>query len=177
MKKLLLISFVVLVAASWAFAQTTTVNNTLSVTVGAEAALQITAPGTTTPLTTALTTFGDYTGTTTFTYWIRTKQSGGSGAITVQAAQFSGTGAGPVIPGVNGDTLSFISTVNTPGSSVTSTTVASTSIAYTVSSFGAGAHSATTGTAGNTVSWDLTNDPAYQTGTYTSVVLWTISAS
>jgi hypothetical protein len=44
-----------------------------------------------------------------------------------------------------------------------------------VGTFGANVSSAKTGNSGS-VSWDLTNDPAYKAGTYTAVVTYTIHA-
>src|SRR5512141_1579795 len=66
----------------------------LGVTVGPEASF--TAVDATTSMTKADTAFGAYTGTTNFTYKIRTTLSGGSGSITVLVTAFSGTG-GPAV--------------------------------------------------------------------------------
>ena len=57
--------------------------NTLSVAVAAEADLTINSPSTTLSSNAAI-AFSPYTGTTTFSYHIRTSQSGGNGSLTVQ---------------------------------------------------------------------------------------------
>src|SRR5437773_727125 len=67
-------------------------NSTLGVSVGAEASISVTSS---TTLNAANTKFGGFSGTTNFTYKIRTTETGGSGSITVQVTAF-GTG-GPAI--------------------------------------------------------------------------------
>jgi hypothetical protein len=155
---------------------TTTVTNQVSVTVLNEAALTI--GGSATTLTSSGTNFSDYTGTTPFTYFIRTTKSGGSGFIKLQVTtDFAPTG-GPSVgtPPTAGDTLSYTCTVSVPATgcsgSVTSATASQTSVA----TFGTDAHSAKAGNSAS-VSWDLSNDPVYQTGPYAAIVTYTISAS
>jgi len=149
---------------------------TLSVTVGAEAALQVTT-GTTT-LAAAGTIFNPYLGTTNLVYKIRTTKSTGTGTITLKVTSDFSPAGGPSVatPPTAGDALTYTCTVAAPGTgcsgSITSSTAASTSVA----TFGAGASSANAGNAAST-GWTLSNDPVYQTGAYSGVVTYTISAT
>src|SRR5260370_22130224 len=80
-----------------AFGQTfnSTGTTTVSVGVAPEASISITTG--TTSLTSSGTLFADYTGTSDYTYKIRTTQSGGSGNVTLKiTADFSPTG-GPFV--------------------------------------------------------------------------------
>jgi hypothetical protein len=179
MKKNVLISvFVLLLGASLSLAQmSTTATTTLSVIVGAEAALTI---GNSTTLGSTGTTFSNYTGTTGLTYYIRTINSG---TLTLQvSSDFSPTG-GPSVttPPSVGDKLTYNCALNAPGKNgsvtgCTSNIQAQTAAATNVASFGADARSLSTGNTGN-VSWTLTNDPAYKAGTYNATVTFTISAT
>ena len=172
--KITVLACALLAVAGIVQAQNTT---TLSVAVGPEAALTVTT-GTST-LTAAGTTFSnDYAGTTSLTYKIRTSKSTGTGTITLRVtSDFAGTG-GPSVatPPSAGDALTYSGTVSTPGTPASGAQTASTTAATAVGSFGAGANSTKTGNSA-TVDWDLTNDPAYQTGTYTATVTFTISAA
>jgi hypothetical protein len=105
-------------------------DSTLGVTVGAEATF--TAVSATTTLSKANSTFGNYGGTTNFTYKIRTTLSGGTGSITVLVTSF-GTG-GPAV-----SDLSYTCTAPTSGTPCSSSTAASTSTASSVVGFGADA--------------------------------------
>jgi len=149
---------------------------TLSVNVGAEAALRIDTG--TTSLTTPDTAFGtDYTGTTNYTYKIRTTKTGGTGTIQLKvSADFNAGGPSVASPPSAGDTLQYTCTVTAPGTGCTGAQTASTSTPTAVATFGADAKSAKAGNTGS-VGWTLTNDPAYSTGTYTATVLFTISAT
>ncbi len=147
---------------------------TLSVNIPAEAAIQITT-GTTTLSNSGGTTFAvPFTGTTNFTYKVRTTASGGSGAITAQVTtDFSGTGA-PSVATYNN--LSYSCTAGAVGSGCSSGTAASTTAATSVISFGANAKSANAGDSGS-VAWSLADNPQYSTGTFTATVTFTISAA
>lgn len=152
-------------------ADTTTA--TVGVTVGPEAAFTAATNAT---LTTAG-KFAAYSASGTFTYQVRTTASTGSGSVTVKVtSDFSPTG-GPSVatPPTSGDALSYTSSTGGVGTGVSSTN-ASTSAATNVLTFGAGASSSATGDTG-TVSWTLTDDPKYATGSYTATVTYTISAS
>jgi hypothetical protein len=143
-------------------------NSTLGVTVGPEASFA--AVDATTTLSKGDTTFGGYTGTTNFTYKIRTTLSGGTGSITVLVTTFSGSG-GPVVAD-----LAYTCTAPTSGTPCSSSTAASTTVASGVVSFGADAHSGNTGDAGTTA-WTLVDKPDVKTGAFSSTATYTISAT
>jgi hypothetical protein len=179
MKKLLAIVPILLLAASVSHAQSNTGTSTLSVTVGAEAAIVVN----TTPAFGSTGIFGAYTATTGFTYFIRTI-SGGN--ITVSAtADFStgGPNGGPsiVVPPTAGDTLTYTcaaASVSTGSANACSSaqTVSALNAGQNVVTFGATTQSAKLGNSSST-SWTLTNDPSYKAGSYSATVLYTISAS
>ena len=147
-------------------ADTAAKDSTLGVTVGPEASF--TAVDTTTALTKSDTVFGAYGGTTNFTYKIRTTKVGGTGTITVMVTTF-GTG-GPAVAD-----LSFVNTAPTSGTPVTTSAVASTTVAGAVVGFGADAHSADAGDSGTTV-WTLADRTGIKTGDYSSTATFTIAA-
>jgi len=176
---LIALAVVMLVLAGTAHAQfNTTGTTTLSLTVAAEASLRIDT--TTTTLATSGSLFNnDYTGTTNYTYKIRTTKSGGSGAITLKVtSDFSPSPGGPSVgaPASTGDALTYTCSITSPGTACTGSLTASTTAGTSVSTFGADAKSALGGNTGS-VGWNLTNDPQYSTGTYTAVVTFTISAT
>jgi hypothetical protein len=150
---------------------------TLSVVVGPEAALTI--PTATTSLATTSATFGNsFTGTTSLNYFIRTTKGSGTGAVSLKiTADFSGAG-GPSVgnPLTPGDAMTYTCTVSAPGTPCSGSLTASTSASTSVASFGAGASSAKAGNSAS-VSWSLTDDPAYATGTYTATATFSISAT
>ena len=160
------------IAQTFAGSGTTTV----SVVVAAEASLYIS--DSTTTLSSTGTLFSDYAGTTHLTYKIRTTKTGGSGTITsLVTADFSGTG-GPSVasPPSSGDALTYTCSVSSPATSCTGTQTASTTVAQPVATFGADGHSAKAGNSGQ-LSWILTNDPQYKTGSYNATVTFTVSAT
>ena len=159
-------------AAFSQFAATGT--TTLSVTVGAEAAISVTTA--TTTLTAGAGAFADFTGSTAFSYKIRTTKVGGTGSITAQVTSDFAAGGPSVAAPLPGDTMTFACTVVAPGTACAGTPAASTS-AVSIASFGANAKSAKAGNAGNSLAWTLPNDPLYETGTYTAVVTFSISAT
>ena len=147
---------------------------TVSITVAAESAVSV---DTATTLTSSG-LFANYTGTTNLLYKVRTSKTTGTGTVTAQVtADFSGAG-GPSVasPPTAGDTLSYTCTSAAPATACSGSQVASTSSATNVASFGADAHSGTSGNSGS-VSWTLVNDPKYQTGTYSATITYTISAT
>jgi hypothetical protein len=149
---------------------------TVSVTVGAEAALQVTTS--TTTLAGVGSVFNNYTGVTNLTYKIRSTTSSGTGSITAKVTtDFSPVG-GPSVasPPSGGDALNYTCTVSVPGTACTGTVTASTAAATSVATFGGGAHSAVGGNTAS-ASWTLTNDPSYGTGAYTATVTYTISST
>jgi len=178
MKKILLAAVVLLLSASLAGAATVTATGTttLSVTVQNEASITITT-GTTTLGATG-TVFNPYTGTTQFTYKIRTTQTGGSGSIVLQVTTDFSPANGPSVttPPNTGDALTYTCTTAS-GTACSSAMTASTSAQTSVATFGTDAHSvAVAGDAGS-VAWSLTNDPKYKTGSYSATATFTISAT
>ena len=166
-----------LMGSACAFAQFNTSGTAnVSVTVAAEAAISIGSSSTS--LTSSGTLFSNYAGSTNFTYKIRTTQTTGSGNIQLQiTTDFNGTG-GPKVatPPTVGDTLTYTCTVASPATACSSSQTASTTSQTSVATFGADAHSAQAGNSGS-VSWTLTNDPQYKTGSYTATATFTISAT
>jgi len=185
MKKILALTALALLLASPAmFAQSgaTTATSSLAISVGAEAGIQVTAnPSFNTPVN-----FANYTGNTTFTYWIRTGTSGNPQITVYISTDFSnGSNNQPSVasPPNAGDTLSYscamtnpqVGTVTACTGSQTATTVQGS--ATNVATFGKSTSSAKAGATGNTVSWTLVNDPVYPVGSYTAVATFTISAA
>jgi hypothetical protein len=141
--------------------------STLGVTVGPEASF--TAVDATTTISKGDTAFGGYSGTTNFTYKIRTSQTTGTGNISVQVTTF-GTG-GPAVAD-----LAYTCTAPSSGTACSSSTSASTSTTTSVVAFGADAHSADTGDSG-TAAWTLVDRTAIKTGSYSSTATFTVSAT
>jgi len=166
------------------YAQTWNTSGTanLSVQVPVEAAISIDTGSLTTNLTTSGGLFANpFTGTTNFSYKIRTSKSSGTGKVQLYVStDFNCASGGPCVttPPSSGDALTYTCTVAAPGSACTGTQTATTvaASATDVATFGADAKSTSTGNSGS-VSWSLTNDPKYSTGTYTATVTFTISAS
>jgi hypothetical protein len=161
-----------------AFGQTFAANGTttLQVTVAAEASIAITTAGNT-ALTTSGGLFAPYTGTTNFSYKIRTTQVSGTGSIVLQiTSDFNGSG-GPKVatPPSAGDALTYTCTVAS-GTACVGSQTSSTAATSSVATFGADAHSVKAGDAGS-VLWSLTDDPVYKTGSYTATATFTISAA
>jgi len=175
MKKTLLLVTALLLAASMAFAQYGPTGQTvLSVVIGNEASIQVDTP--TTNLTNVTgNAFGNFTGTTTFDYKIRTASGDTTAAITLQLNQLLTSGTNTIAMANLGYTCTDVAPASGTGcaSSVTPSTTSGTAVA----SFPGDAHSVNTGTTGNTLSWTLANLPTYETGTYTATVTLTISAA
>jgi hypothetical protein len=180
MKKILTLVAALPLTVSLAHAQlgTSTGTTTVSVTVVAEAALNVTTSSTS--LTSTGTNFTNYTGSTGLTYYVRTTQSGGSGSITLKVTSDFSPANGPSVttPPSTGDKLAYTCTLTGVGTACSGSVTASTSSSTSVATFGAGSHTVTFpgGDTANTA-WTLTNDPKYQTGSYSATVTYTISAS
>jgi len=182
MKRALLAPLIALLfTASFAYGQAGTGTTTVSVTVAAEAALTVTT-GTTTLTTAGF--FANYTGTTNLTYYLRTTQGTGGGNLQLEVTtDFPCASGGPCVgtPPTAGDTLSYTCTVANPGNSGSATACsgsvnASTTALSNVGTFTAGSSSLKAGNAAS-VTWALTDDPKYKTGTYTATVTFSISAT
>jgi hypothetical protein len=148
-----------------AFAQTGT--STLGVTVGPEANFASAFSAST--LTAADTKFGGFGGTTSLTYKIRTSQSSGTGSITVGVTTFGANG--PAVAD-----LAYTCTAPSSGTPCSASTPASATLATSVVSFGADAHSADAGDIGSAV-WTLADRTNVKTGAYSSTATFTISAT
>jgi hypothetical protein len=135
--------------------------------VGAEASFS--AAFTATTLNHSGTKFASYSGTTNFTYKIRTTQSGGTGSVTVQVTDFETNG--PAVAD-----LSYTCAGVSSGTPCSGSTAASSSSTTSVGTFGADAHSADAGDAGS-VTWTLVDRTDTKTGTYSSTATFTISAT
>jgi hypothetical protein len=143
---------------------------TLSVTIGAEASIEVT--DSTTELKSTGTLFSDFGGTTKFKYKIRTSKSS-TGDITVALTEFPAGGPSVGNP-TAGDELTYICKISDPGKPCADNTQAKLT-ATNVAGFGSNAHSAKAGNDG-AVTWKLPNDPLYEAGTYTSTATFSISA-
>ncbi|MGD1103192.1 MAG: hypothetical protein ABSA59_14145 [Terriglobia bacterium] len=180
MKKLLktlpLLALILLFTASVGHAQSATGTTSVTVNVAAEAALTVASP---TALTAIGSVFNNYTGSTLVTYFIRTKQSTGSGTISLQVTTDFSPAGGPSVgtPPTAGDALKYTCSGAAPATPCTGSQPASTGSSSPVASFGADAHTTTTAGSTVTTSWTLTNDPVYKTGAYSATVTFTISAS
>jgi len=185
MKKILVLAAGLLLAASMAFAQlgASAPTATVQVNVNPEAALTIQTPALV--LTQTGNNFTDYSGVTAFTYFIRTTKTGGTGSIVLEVSTDFSAGGGntPSVaaPPTPSDHLYYSCTVPTATSGATTTPCtgpvnSSTTAATNVATFGADARSAKAGVA-SSVTWGLTNDPLYQTGSYTATITYTISAA
>jgi len=184
MRKLLpLVTLGVLLASSLAYGGTVTASDTatLSVTVGNEATIVV-DPGSKTTTFTTSTAFTDYTATTNYHFQVRTTQGTGSGYISLAVTtDFSPAGGPSAYAPVNGDTLKVTASTASAGSAVVPANQVNAT-AQNIVTFGANAHGGLPGAVGTNgatgqVSWNLTNDPAYQTGTYTATATFTISAT
>ncbi len=150
----------------------------LNLTVGPEATLRIDTSNTT--LSSTPGNFQPYTGTTNFTYFVRTSKSGGTGTIGLQVTtDFHGTGlTGPSLASwpTAGDALTYNCSVTSPATQCSGPVTPTLTTTTNVATFGANAHSTFAGNSGS-VDWTLTNDPLYETGSYQAVVTFTISAT
>jgi hypothetical protein len=160
-----------------AAAQTPTATTTLNVTVGPEASLTVSNG---TNLTHTGNSFAAYTGVSSLTYRIRTVTSG---TITMKVTGDFSPAGGPSVasPPTAGDALTCGCSVSGPAvngsaSGCAAGTQASVTSASTVATFSADARSSSAGDTA-TVTWNLTDDPAYKSGSYSATVTFTISAN
>jgi hypothetical protein len=172
-KALLIVAVVVLIATT-ASAQSNTGNTTLRAVVAAEAAIVVNTP--TTQLTTSGTVFNDYAGATSFTYKVRTTKGTGSGAVTASIATDFAGAAGNTGPKVANSDLTYTSGTTGVGGGHGTAVTALVGTATNVLTFSPNDRSSKPGDTGS-VSWTLVNSPVYETDTYTTTVVLTISAS
>jgi hypothetical protein len=147
----------------------------LTVTVSAEASITVNTANT---ALTSSSAFGAYTGSTAFTYLIRTTPSTGAGNIQMQITSDFSPAGGPSVasPPTAGDALTYACTVAAPATACSGNITSRTTTQTSVASFGADAHSALAGNSGS-VAWSLSNDPTYKAAAYTAVATFTISAT
>lgn len=131
------------------------------------------------------TSFNTFTGTMTLSYRARTSQGTGQGSITVKATVDFAPSGGPSIakPPSVGDTFTYTCSGATLGTSCSGTQTVSTTAATNVVTLGAsactggGAPCSTANPNTANVTFTLTDDPKYKTGSYSATLTWTISAS
>jgi hypothetical protein len=176
-------TLVMLLAPVFSHAQTTLGTQTLSLALTA-AGLLYNVPGSA-ALTHTGTTFTAFTSAVTLSYRARTSTTG-TGTITVSATtDFTCASGGPCIatPPTAGDALTYTCTGATLGTNCSGKQTVSTTAATNVITIPAGActgaGSPCNNAATNTVnvSFSLTDDPKYKTGTYNATLTWTISAT
>lgn len=130
-------------------------------------------------------TFNGLIGTMTLSYRARTSQGTGQGTITVKAGTDFMPAGGPSIahPPSAGDKFTYTCSGVTLGTPCSGTQTVSTTAATNVVSIGAsactggGAPCSTANPNTVNVTFSLTNDPKYKTGSYSATLTWTISAS
>jgi hypothetical protein len=145
----------------------------LSVTVANEAAISVTTA--TTTLTGSAAAFSNFTGTTNFSYKVRTTKVGGSGTITAEVTTDFPAGGPSVAAPLAGDALTYGCSVGGVGTACSGSVTPSATAATNVVTFAANTRSSKAGDSG-TVTWTLPDDPQYQTGAYTATVTFTIAA-
>ena len=130
-----------------AHAQAATGTTTLQVAVAHESSISVTT-GTTTLANGGSTVFGNpFTGTTNFTYKIRTTQATGSGSVTLKVTTDFGAGGPSVLtPPTAGDALTY-TCASASGTACAVAQTASTASSTNVVTFGADAHSVSRGRA------------------------------
>lgn len=176
MKKFLVLALFGAMFSASAFAQGfgATGNTTLNVTVAAAAAIRV---DTATTNLTSTGNFNPYTGTTNWSYKIRTTAGTGSGQVVVKINPDFSPAGGPSVAAGN---LTYSCSLTAPASGTGTACSGSVTAAATdtnVASFGANTRSTSSGTQNNSVSWSLLDDPAYATGSYSATAVFTISAS
>ncbi len=143
-------------------------STTVTATVAADASITVSTP----TVLTAGAAFGAFTGSTTVTFSIRTTKVGGSGSITLQAAEFS-TAGGPLVSA--GNLTYSCSGAPSVGAKCAGPITASTSSPTSVLS-AVGADAKASAQVIN-VDWTLANSPAFSTGSYSSTVTFTLSSN
>ena len=136
-------------------------------------------------LTKTGTNFNSFTGTITLNYRARTRQGTGQGTITVKATSDFMPVGGPSIasPPSTTDKFTYTCSGATLGASCSGIQTVSSTSATNVVSLGAsactggGAPCSTANPNSANVTFILTDDSKYKTGSYSATLTWTISAS
>lgn len=155
--------------------QSNTASTVLQVNVQAEASISI--PAGSYAFVQTGTGFNNYTLTMPFTFRLRTSRTGGSGSVVATfASDFVGAagGTGPSIAAGHLTYTSSSSGVGTGQSAPVTAVLGGTGT--NVLAFGANNRSSATGDSGQ-ISWILANLPQFETDTYTTTLVLTISAS
>lgn len=157
-----------------ALANSVTGGQTLSANLGPQAKLMVVQ--TSVPLLRAGATFANFTGGVTVQYKVRTTASGSSTLLVKAATDFSPAN-GPSL--VNSD-LTYTCSGATQGSACSGSQIVSTSSQTNVVTVGGGVctGSGCSGSDPNSVSISLTlvDSPTFKTGTYTTSLMFSISA-
>jgi hypothetical protein len=136
-------------------------------------------------LTKTGTNFNSFTGTITLSYRARTRQGTGQGIITVKATSDFAPVGGPSIANPPGaaDKFTYTCSGATLGVSCSGIQTVSTTTSTNVVSLGAsactggGVPCSTANPNSANVTFILTDDSKYKTGSYSATLTWTISAS
>jgi len=166
---------VLLYVGACAAALAATASQTLNVSIGAVGKLSVVQSSVS--LIHTGSTFADFTGSATVQYKIRTTTSTGNASLTVQAAADFAPANGPSV--ANSD-LVYTCSGASLGTGCSGTQTVKTSSQTNVVTVGSGActGSGCSGTDPNavTVNLDLTDSPAFKTGSYSTNLTFTISS-
>ncbi|MCX7603888.1 MAG: hypothetical protein N2036_07420 [Bryobacteraceae bacterium] len=172
---LLAAGFLAFAAALPASGQSSTASTVLQVNVQAEASISI--PASSYTFVQTGTGFSNYTLTMPFTFRIRTSRVGGSGSVVATFANDFVGAAGGSGPSIASGHLTYTSASSGVGVGQSSAVTAVVGGAGTnVLAFGANNRSTGSGTNAQ-INWVLANLPDFETDTYTTTVVLTISAS
>ena len=162
-----------------ALANTVSTSQTLTVSIGAVAIISVNPV---TMTTTGGTFSNHFTGSMLLSYKARTSAFAGSANLQLQATSDFTPAGGPSIasPPSPGDALTYVCSSVSLGTGCSGPLTVSTTSGTNVLSINAGACTGTGCTGSNpqteTLSFTLTNDPQYSTGTYQATLTFTASA-
>jgi hypothetical protein len=154
---------------------TATATQTLSVTLGAIGKISVTQS--TVALTHTGTIFANFTGSITIQYEVRTTISTGSSSLTLKAGSEFSPATGPSIASGN---LTYTCSGTTVGAACSGSQTVSASSQTSVVTMGSGACTGT-GCAGSNpdsaiINLNLVDSPTFKTGTYSTNLIFSISA-
>lgn len=162
-----------------AVANTVSTSQTLTVSIGAVAIISVNPV---TMTTTGGTFNNSFTGSMLLSYKVRTNVSAGTANLQLQATSDFTPAGGPSIasPPSPGDALTYTCTSASLGTPCPGPLTVSTSAGTNVLNISAGACTGTGCTGSDpqteTLTFHLTNDPQYSTGTYQATLTFTASA-
>ena len=177
-----LLGVLLLVFPAGLTAATASVMQSLQANIAAQGAFSATSYSF--PLSKTGSLFNSFTGTLTLLYRVRTGSSAGSAGVTLKASADFTPAGGPSIstPPSAGDALTYVCAGQTLGTGCSGTRSVSTTAATPVLTFppsvctGAGAPCNNADPNSSTLTFTLTDDPKYRTGSYTTTLQFTISA-